>query len=99
MDYVEVDRPKRLEFGGKLTITQWTRFSIYESADFGWGRPVYAGPIDLTPTPQVCVILPEGEAESSGAMVVCICLPECATNRFREFFCLVDLSEEIVIEC
>ncbi|KAL0285292.1 UNVERIFIED_CONTAM: Taxadien-5-alpha-ol O-acetyltransferase [Sesamum calycinum] len=77
--------PKRLEFGGKLTVTQWTRFAIYESADFGWGKPIYAGPIDLTPTPQVCVFLPEGgETEASGAMVLCICLPECACHRFRE---------------
>uniref|UniRef100_A0A7N0T5K7 Omega-hydroxypalmitate O-feruloyl transferase n=1 Tax=Kalanchoe fedtschenkoi TaxID=63787 RepID=A0A7N0T5K7_KALFE len=91
VDYVELHRPKRLEFGGKLTITQWTRFSIYESADFGWGRPVYAGPIDLTPTPQVCVLLPEGEAEKySGAMVVCICLPEFAVDRFIECLCLMD---------
>ncbi|KAK2978222.1 hypothetical protein RJ640_024255 [Escallonia rubra] len=90
VDYIEVDRPKRLEFGGKLTITQWTRFSIYESADFGWGRPVYAGPIDLTPTPQVCVLLPEGEAISSGAMVVCICLPESAANKFKDLLSLVE---------
>ncbi|CAN1314385.1 hypothetical protein LINPERPRIM_LOCUS29314 [Linum perenne] len=50
IDYVEIDRPRRLEFGGKLTITQWTRFPIYEIADFRRGRLVYAGPIDLTPT-------------------------------------------------
>ncbi|KAG8388882.1 hypothetical protein BUALT_Bualt02G0171400 [Buddleja alternifolia] len=89
IDYIDLNRPKRLEFGGKLTITQWTRFSIYESADFGWGRPVYAGPIDLTPTPQVCLFLPEGgEGEPSGAMVLCICLPECAFPKFRELLCL-----------
>ncbi|KAM7276155.1 hypothetical protein ACFE04_018021 [Oxalis oulophora] len=88
VDYLEVDRPKRLEFGGKLTITQWTRFSMYESADFGWGRPVYAGPIDLTPTPQVCVLLPDGESGVTGTMVVCICLPEVAANKFTELLCL-----------
>ncbi|KAL9688467.1 hypothetical protein QQ045_032888 [Rhodiola kirilowii] len=93
IDYVELNRPKRLEFGGKLTITQWTRFSIYEFADFGWGKPVYAGPIDLTPTPQVCVLLPEGEAENSrGAMVICICLPEFAVDKFREALCLMDMD-------
>ncbi|KAG8636034.1 omega-hydroxypalmitate O-feruloyl transferase [Manihot esculenta] len=96
IDYVEVDRPRRLEFGGKLTITQWTRFSMYESADFGWGRPIYAGPIDLTPTPQVCVFLPEGETDSNGRMVVCICLPEYATNRFTEYLCSVVPSDEYV---
>ncbi|CAA2982588.1 omega-hydroxypalmitate O-feruloyl transferase [Olea europaea subsp. europaea] len=94
IDYVEVSRPKRLEFGGKLTITQWTRFSIYESADFGWGRPIYAGPIDLTPTPQVCLFLPEGgEAESNGTMVLCICLPESACNKFMEFLYLMDSTD------
>lgn len=94
IDYVEVDRPTRLEFGGKLTITQWTRFSIYECADFGWGRPIYAGPIDLTPTPQVCVFLPEGEADPSDRMVVCICLPESATDKFKEFLSSVDQSRD-----
>ena len=84
VDYIEVDRPRQLEFGGKLTITQWTRFSIYKGADFGWGRPLYAGPIDLTPTPQVCVFLPEGEAGSSGSMIMCICLPESAAQKFTE---------------
>lgn len=96
IDYVEVDRPKRLEFGGKLYITQWTRFAIYETSDFGWGRPIYAGPIDLTPTPQVCVLLPEGEAGSSGAMVVCICLPESATEKFREFLDMMEFSDETI---
>lgn len=94
VDFVEVERPRRLEFGGKLTITQWTRFSIYESADFGWGRPIYAGPIDLTPTPQVCVFLPEGEADPNGNMVVCICLPESATEKFIEFLCLKNSGNE-----
>ncbi|KAI3495883.1 hypothetical protein L1887_38230 [Cichorium endivia] len=89
IDYVEVDRPNKLEFGGKLTITQWTRFSMYESSDFGWGQAIYAGPIDLTPTPQVCVLLPEGVDNSSGAMVVCICLPEAAAHRFKELLCLM----------
>ncbi|KAL2924683.1 Omega-hydroxypalmitate O-feruloyl transferase [Bienertia sinuspersici] len=89
VDYVEVRRPKMLEFGGKLTITQWTRFLLYESADFGWGRPAYAGPIDLTPTPQVCVFLPEGGINADG-MLVCICLPETSCKRFEELFCLID---------
>lgn len=92
VDYIEAVRPKRLEFGGKLTITQWTRFSIYESADFGWGRPVYAGPIDLTPTPQVCVILPAGKADQHGTVVVCICLPEDAIDKFTEYLCMMDSS-------
>ncbi|GFP91147.1 omega-hydroxypalmitate o-feruloyl transferase [Phtheirospermum japonicum] len=83
VDYIELHRPERLEFGGKLTITQWTRFSIYESADFGWGKPIYAGPIDLTPTPQVCLFLPEAET-NGGAMVLCICLPEFACRKFAE---------------
>ncbi|KAL6516394.1 hypothetical protein OROGR_019699 [Orobanche gracilis] len=85
IDYIELHRPKKLEFDGKLTITQWTRFSIYEAADFGWGKPIYAGPIDLTPTPQVCLFLPEGgEDETSVAMILCICLPEFACRRFGE---------------
>lgn len=96
VDYVEVNRPRRLEFGGKLTITQWTRFSIYESADFGWGRPVYAGTIDLTLTPQVCVFLPEGGSDSTGTMVVCICLPEYATKKFtRHLSTLMDSSHPL----
>ncbi|XP_027173934.1 omega-hydroxypalmitate O-feruloyl transferase [Coffea eugenioides] len=91
IDYIEVDRPMNLEFGGKLTITQWTRFSIYECTDFGWGRPIYAGPIDLTPTPQVCVFLPEGGADSEGAMLLCICLPESASRRFGELLSLNEI--------
>ncbi|KAF5206279.1 Acyl transferase [Thalictrum thalictroides] len=89
VDYIDVDRPTRLEFAGKLTITQWTRFSIYERADFGWGLPVYAGPIDLTPTPQVCVILPDGEVAPGKSIVVCICLSEAAASKFRE--CLLEI--------
>lgn len=94
IDYVELDRPKSLEFGGKLTITQWTRFNIYDCADFGWGRPIYAGPIDLTPTPQVCIFLPEGGAESDGTMLLCICLPESASRRFGELLSLKDSNDE-----
>ncbi|KAK9141858.1 hypothetical protein Syun_011258 [Stephania yunnanensis] len=93
IDFMEVDRPTRLEFAGKLTITQWTRLSIYECADFGWGNPVYAGPIDLTPTPQVCVILPEGEGAASPrrSILVCICLSESAALRFKE--CLLEICD------
>ncbi|XAR49238.1 Omega-hydroxypalmitate O-feruloyl transferase [Bertholletia excelsa] len=91
VDYLEVYRPSRLEFDAKLSITQWTRFSIYEFADFGWGRPVYAGPIDLTPTPQICIFLPEGDQTTScGSMLVCISLPEQAAEKFGELFSLLD---------
>ncbi|KAL1337929.1 hypothetical protein HN51_032608 [Arachis hypogaea] len=100
VDFVDLERPKQLEFGGKLTITQWTRFSIYKCADFGWGRPLYAGPIDLTPTPQVCVFLPEGQDGSGGdscsgggSMIVCICLPESAAHKFTQAFMLLDNSK------
>ncbi|KAE9608388.1 hypothetical protein Lal_00025960 [Lupinus albus] len=96
VDYVDVHRPKQLEFGGKLTITQWTRFSIYQCADFGWGRPLYAGPIDLTPTPQVCVFLPEVEkADSKGSMIVCICLPESAVQKFTQAL-LLDSKKDMI---
>nr|ABE65595.1 transferase family protein [Arabidopsis thaliana] len=92
VDYVDVKRPKRLEFGGKLTITQWTRFEMYETADFGWGKPVYAGPIDLRPTPQVCVLLPQGGVESGNdqSMVVCLCLPPTAVHTFTRLLSLND---------
>ncbi|XP_077211260.1 HXXXD-type acyl-transferase family protein [Tasmannia lanceolata] len=93
VDYLKLNRPRGLEFAGKLTITQWTRFSMYESADFGWGPPVYAGPIDLTATPQVCVFLPDGVGFHCGSMVVWICLPENATSRFRE--CLFQLDKGV----
>ncbi|KFK42696.1 hypothetical protein AALP_AA1G028000 [Arabis alpina] len=94
LDYVEVKRPKKLEFGGKLMITQWTRFEMYETADFGWGKPVYAGPIDLRPTPQVCVLLPQGGVESGGdqSMVVCLCLPPSAVHNFTRFLSLNDYT-------
>ncbi|XP_016489898.2 omega-hydroxypalmitate O-feruloyl transferase-like [Nicotiana tabacum] len=97
IDYIQLHRPTRLEFGGKLTITQWTRFSMYETADFGWGRPIYAGPIDLTPTPQVCVFLPhdDPDSDSDGTMLVCICLPEAACHRFRDLFCLFDSDHQL----
>lgn len=88
VDYVEVKRPKKLEFGGKLMITQWTRFDMCENGDFGLGKPVYAGPIDLRPTPQVCVLLPGGDNEES--MLVCLCLPAFAVNEFTRIFSLHD---------
>ncbi|GAB2300389.1 hypothetical protein Dimus_034431 [Dionaea muscipula] len=95
VDYLELNRQRRLEFAGKLAITQWTRFSMYESADFGWGSPAYAGPFDLTKTPQVCLFLPLPErekisssSESDRKMLVCICLPETATAKFKDFFSL-----------
>ncbi|XP_047308036.1 omega-hydroxypalmitate O-feruloyl transferase, partial [Impatiens glandulifera] len=90
IDYIELKRPTRLEFGGKLTITQWTRFSMYESTNFGWGRAIYAGPIDLTPTPQICVFLPEGEPGSTGNMLLFICLPQWATLRFARLLSLLE---------
>ncbi|CAA7039443.1 unnamed protein product [Microthlaspi erraticum] len=94
VDYMEVKRPKKLEFGGKLMITQWTRFDMYETADFGWGKPVYAGPIDLRPTPQVCVLLPQGGAESGGdqSMLVCLCLPPAAVHKFTRILSLNDCT-------
>ncbi|XP_055821920.1 fatty alcohol:caffeoyl-CoA acyltransferase [Solanum dulcamara] len=91
INYIQVNRPRKLEFGGKLTISQWTRFSMHKSADFGWGKPIYAGPIDLTPTPQVCLFLPQGggDDDSDGTMLVCICLPEDASHRFTDIFCFL----------
>ncbi|XP_068649153.1 fatty alcohol:caffeoyl-CoA acyltransferase [Aristolochia californica] len=96
VDYLETHRPTRLEFAGKLSITQWTRFSMYESSDFGWGRPLYAGPIDLTPTPQICVLLPDGDASGGdGSLVVWICLPEYATGSFGQCLSKLDCDDEM----
>ncbi|KAL3532410.1 hypothetical protein ACH5RR_005931 [Cinchona calisaya] len=94
IDFVEVYRPKSLDSRGKLSITQWTRFSLYEHADFGWGRPIYAGPIDLTPTPHFCILLPEGGADSEEAMLLCLCLPESASIRFGELLSLKESTND-----
>lgn len=57
--------------------------------------PKYAGPINLTPTPQVCVFLPEGRPILVAQWpLVCICLPEAITDKFTEYFCLMDSSNE-----
>ncbi|CAN6456424.1 unnamed protein product [Victoria cruziana] len=87
IDYIELTRPK-LEFAGKLTITTWTRFSLCDGADFGWGKPRYAGPADLLPTPQLCLFLPvqEGACPSlgPGSIMVCICLPKWSVPEFEQ---------------
>ncbi|KAL5729244.1 omega-hydroxypalmitate O-feruloyl transferase [Ranunculus cassubicifolius] len=74
--------------GGLWIILRWTDLKRLEFGGKFWmGRPVYAGPIDLTPTPQVCVILPDGEAAAPShkiSIVVCIFLSEAAASKFRE---------------
>eukprot|EP01018_Ginkgo_biloba_P029897 Gb_33885 [translate_table: standard] len=90
IDYLEAERPTRLEFEAKLGITQWTRFSLYET-DFGWGSPVYAGPIDLSPTPQVCVFLPH--LQDSDSIVVCMCLPASSVSAFKR--CLLQDDDDL----
>ncbi|GLJ45351.1 hypothetical protein SUGI_0954570 [Cryptomeria japonica] len=82
IDYLEVKKPTKLEFSGKLGITHWTRFSLYET-DFGWGIPIYAGPIDLSPFPQLCLFLPHHK--ESGSIIVCICLPLSSISSFKFF--------------
>lgn len=95
IDYLELQRPSRLEFSAKLGITQWTRFSLYET-DFGWGRPVYAGPIDLSPTPQLCLFLPCVEDEDS--IVVCMCLPRSSVSAFTRFLIQKDDGDRFLDE-
>eukprot|EP00253_Pinus_taeda_P003799 PITA_03799 len=82
IDYLELQRPSSLEFSAKLGITQWTRFSLYQT-DFGWGRPIYAGPIDLSPTPQLCLFLPC--VNDGDSIVVCMCLPPSSVSAFTRF--------------
>ncbi|KAF3778351.1 Omega-hydroxypalmitate O-feruloyl transferase [Nymphaea thermarum] len=97
IDYIELARPK-LEFAGKLTITTWTRFSLYEGANFGWGRPRYAGPADLLPTPQLCLFLPVQEGAcpslSPGSIMVCICLPNWSVPEFKQCLMLNACTED-----
>ncbi|KAJ8449554.1 hypothetical protein Cgig2_005576 [Carnegiea gigantea] len=57
IDYFEVTRA-RPSLHATLVITAWSRLS-FNTTDFGWGEPIYTGPVGL-PDKEVALFLPHG---------------------------------------
>ncbi|XP_050377063.1 omega-hydroxypalmitate O-feruloyl transferase-like [Argentina anserina] len=62
IDYFEVTRA-RPSLAATLLITTWSRLAFH-TTDFGWGEPVFSGPVGL-PEKEVILFLPHGEDRRS----------------------------------
>lgn len=78
IDYFEVKR-SRPSLTATLLITTWTRIP-FRSADFGWGKPFFFGPVTL---PGKEVILFLSHNEESKSINVLLGLPASAMKRFE----------------
>lgn len=79
IDYLEVNR-NRPSMTGTLLITSWSRLSLHK-LDFGWGEPVFSGPVGL-PGREVILFLPG--LEDMKSINVFLGLPASAMKVFEE---------------
>ncbi|KAM1185924.1 hypothetical protein ACFXTH_015135 [Malus domestica] len=79
VDYFEVTRA-RPSLAATLLITTWSKLSFH-TTDFGWGEPVFSGPVGL-PEKEVCLFLSHGEDRKS--INVLLGLPASAMKIFED---------------
>ncbi|KAM1339830.1 hypothetical protein ACFX15_038028 [Malus domestica] len=79
VDYFEVTRA-RPSLAATLLITAWSKLSFH-TTDFGWGEPVFSGPVGL-PEKEVSLFLPHGEDRKS--IHVLLGLPASAMEIFED---------------
>lgn len=78
IDYFEVTRA-RPSLTATLLITTWTRLS-FETTDFGWGEPLYSGPVVV---PEKEVILFLSHSHDKNSINVLLGLPASAMESFE----------------
>lgn len=79
MDYFEVNRT-RPSLNATLCITSWSKLTLHK-LDFGWGEPVFSGPVGL-PGKEAILLLPSGNDMKS--IDVFLGLPTSAMEVFEE---------------
>ncbi|XP_044491404.1 omega-hydroxypalmitate O-feruloyl transferase-like [Mangifera indica] len=79
IDYLEITRA-RPSLAATLPITTWTRLP-FNTINFGWGEPIYAGPVAL---PQKEVILFQSHGKDREIINVLLGFPASAMKRFEE---------------
>jgi len=79
IDYFEVTRA-RPSLAATLLVTTWSRLSFH-TTDFGWGDPIFSGPVTL-PEKEVILFLSHGKERKS--INVLLGLPASAMKIFEE---------------
>jgi omega-hydroxypalmitate O-feruloyl transferase len=79
IDYFEVTRA-RPSLAATLLVTTWSRLSFH-TTDFGWGDPIFSGPVTL-PEKEVILFLAHGKERKS--INVLLGLPASAMKIFEE---------------
>lgn len=79
IDYFEITRA-RPSLAATLLITTWSRLSFH-TTDFGWGEPLFSGPVAL-PEKEVILFLSHGKERKS--INVLLGLPASAMKIFQE---------------
>lgn len=79
IDYFEITRT-RPSLAATLLITTWSRLSFH-TTDFGWGEPIFSGPVGL-PEKEVILFLSHGKERKS--INVLLGLPASAMKIFEE---------------
>ncbi|CAM8919146.1 unnamed protein product [Rhodiola kirilowii] len=79
IDYFELTR-KRPSLAATLLITTWSRLSFH-TTDFGWGEPLFSGPVAL-PEKEVSLFLSHGKERKS--INVLLGLPASAMTQFEK---------------
>ncbi|KAE8123836.1 hypothetical protein FH972_018759 [Carpinus fangiana] len=79
IDYFEITRA-RPSLAATLLVTTWSRLSFH-TTDFGWGDPLFSGPVAL-PEKEVILLLSHGKERKS--INVLLGLPASAMKTFEE---------------